>query len=45
MSRSKQLIGILSLGDLAVRAQQDGEEWDLAEEALKDISEPSEPRR
>jgi CBS domain-containing protein len=44
MSREKQLIGMLSLGDLAVRTQ-DGEDWDLADEALKDISAPSEPRR
>jgi CBS-domain-containing membrane protein len=44
MSREKQLIGMLSLGDLAVRTQ-DGEDWDLADEALKDISVPSEPRR
>jgi CBS domain-containing protein len=44
MNRDKRLIGMLSLGDLAVRTEgtEDGE---LADEALKDISEPSEPKR
>jgi CBS domain-containing protein len=44
MNRDKRLIGMLSLGDLAVRTEgtEDGE---LADEALKDISEPSEPNR
>jgi CBS domain-containing protein len=44
LSRDKCLIGMLSLGDLAVRTL--GAEGDeLAEEALEDISEPSEPNR
>lgn len=44
LSRDKCLIGMLSLGDLAVRAL--GTEGDeLAEEALEDISEPCEPNR
>jgi CBS domain-containing protein len=44
MSRDKQLIGMLSLGDLAVRTHGT-KDFDLADEALKDISEPSEPNR
>jgi CBS domain-containing protein len=44
LNRDKHLIGILSLGDLAVRTAGT-EDQDLADEALQDISEPSEPRR
>jgi CBS domain-containing protein len=44
LDREKHLIGMLSLGDLAVRAQGT-EDQELAEEALKNISEPSEPNR
>jgi CBS domain-containing protein len=44
LNREKQLIGMLSLGDLAVRTYGTEDE-DLAEDALKDISEPSEPNR
>jgi CBS-domain-containing membrane protein len=44
LSRDKYLIEMLSLGDLAVPTL--GTEGDeLAEEALEDISEPSEPNR
>jgi CBS domain-containing protein len=44
LNRDKRLIGMLSLGDLAVRTL--GTEGDeLAEEALEEISEPSEPHR
>jgi CBS domain-containing protein len=44
MNRDKRLIGMLSLGDLAVRTHGT-EDRELADEALKDISEPSEPHR
>lgn len=44
LNREKHLIGMLSLGDLAVRAQGT-EDQELADEALKNISEPSEPNR
>lgn len=44
LNREKQLIGILSLGDLAIRTEGT-EDQQLADEALKDISEPSEPNR
>jgi CBS domain-containing protein len=44
LNRDKHLVGILSLGDLAVRTEGT-EDQELAEEALKDISEPSEPNR
>jgi CBS domain-containing protein len=44
LSRDKYLIGMLSLGDLAVRTRGT-EDGDLADEALEDISEPSEPYR
>jgi CBS domain-containing protein len=44
LNREQQLVGILSLGDLAVRTQGT-EDRELADEALKDISEPSEPNR
>lgn len=44
MSRDKQLIGMLSLGDLAIRTIGT-EDQELAEEALEGISEPSEPNR
>jgi CBS domain-containing protein len=40
LNRNKELVGILSLGDIAVRA--DTIDQDLANEALKKISEPSE---
>ena len=44
LDRDKRLIGMLSLGDLAVRTE--GTEYqELADEALKNISEPSEPNR
>ena len=44
LNRDMRLIGMLSLGDLAVRA--DGTEVQLlADDALKGISEPSEPYR
>jgi len=44
LNREKQLIGMLSLGDLAVRTQG-AEDRQLAEEALEEISEPSKPNR
>lgn len=44
LNREKHLIGMLSLGDLALRTEGTEDE-ELAEEALKDISEPSEPNR
>ncbi|MGH7927858.1 MAG: CBS domain-containing protein [Candidatus Binatia bacterium] len=44
LNRDKHLIGMLSLGDLAVRTAGT-EDQDLADEALQDISEPSEPHR
>ena len=44
LNREKQLVGMLSLGDLALRTEGT-EDADLADEALKDISEPSEPNR
>lgn len=44
LSRDKQLIGMLFLGDLAVRTQGT-EDRELAEEALQNISEPFEPIR
>jgi CBS domain-containing protein len=44
LNRDKELIGMLSLGDLATRIQGT-EEQELAEEALTDISAPSEPKR
>lgn len=44
LNREKQLIGIVSLGDLAIRTEGT-EDQQLADEALKDISEPSEPNR
>jgi CBS domain-containing protein len=40
LNREKQLIGMLSLGDLAVRTEGT-EDQQLADAALKDISEPS----
>ena len=40
LNRNKELVGMLSLGDIAVRA--DTIDQDLANEALKKISEPSE---
>jgi CBS domain-containing protein len=44
LDRNKRLVGMLSLGDLAVRTHG-SEDQELADEALKDISEPSEPNR
>jgi CBS domain-containing protein len=44
LDRDKHLIGMLSLGDLAVRTLGT-EDQELADEALKNISEPSEPNR
>ena len=44
LSRDKLLIGMLSLGDLAVRVQTT-EDWELADEVLENVSEPSEPNR
>jgi CBS domain-containing protein len=44
LDRNKRLVGMLSLGDLAVRAHG-SEDRELADEALKNISEPSEPNR
>ena len=44
LDRNKRLVGILSLGDLAVRAHA-SEDQKLADDALKNISEPSEPNR
>ena len=43
-NHEKQLVGMLSLGDLALRTEGTEDE-ELADEALKDISEPSEPNR
>ncbi|HWO42419.1 MAG TPA: CBS domain-containing protein [Candidatus Eisenbacteria bacterium] len=44
LNRDKQLVGIVSLGDISVRTVG-AEEQDLAGEALEEISEPSEPKR
>jgi CBS domain-containing protein len=44
MNRDKHLIGMLSLGDLAVRTLGT-EDHELADEALDDISAPSDPNR
>jgi CBS domain-containing protein len=44
LDRNKRLVGMLSLGDLAVRTHG-SEDRELADEALKTISEPSEPNR
>jgi len=44
LDRNKQLVGMLSLGDLSVRTAGTEDE-DLAEEALQEISEPAEPHR
>jgi CBS domain-containing protein len=44
LDRDKQLVGILSLGDLSVRTLGTEDE-DLAEGALQGISEPAEPNR
>ena len=43
-NHEKQLVGMLSLGDLALRTEGTEDE-ELADEALKDISEPSKPNR
>jgi CBS domain-containing protein len=44
LNRDKKLIGMLSLGDLAVRASGT-EDRELADEVLNEISEPAEPKR
>ena len=44
VNRQKQLIGMLSLGDLAVRSAG-SKDQKLADETLIEISEPSEPNR
>ncbi len=44
VDRDKRLVGMLSLGDLAVRTHG-SEDRNLADDALKNISEPSEPKR
>jgi CBS domain-containing protein len=44
LNRDKCLIGMLSLGDLAVRTHG-MEGFEFADEALENISEPSEPNR
>lgn len=44
LNREKHLVGMLSLGDLAIRTEGT-EDQEVADEALKDISEPSEPNR
>ena len=41
LNREKRLVGIVSLGDLAVETENSGQ----AGEALEDISEPAMPRR
>jgi CBS domain-containing protein len=41
LDRNKQLVGIVSLGDLSIR----GGDQDLAGEALQEISEPGAPKR
>jgi CBS domain-containing protein len=44
LDREKRLVGILSLGDIAVRTEGT-EDQDLSDDALKNISEPAEPNR
>jgi CBS domain-containing protein len=44
LTRNNHLVGILSLSDLAVRTLGT-EDRDLADDALEDISAPSEPNR
>ena len=41
LDRDKRLVGIISLGDLAIEARDEK----IAGNALKEISEPSDPRR
>ncbi len=41
LDREKRLVGIVSLGDIAVHTG----DRDLAGETLQEISEPAEPRR
>ena len=43
LNRDKELIGVLSLGDLAVRTGT--EDRELADEVLNEVSEPSQSRR
>ena len=44
VNRDKRLVGILSLGDLAVRTLGT-EDQDLAEDTLAEVSEPAQPNR
>jgi CBS domain-containing protein len=44
LDREKRLVGMLSLGDIAVRTEGTPDQ-DLADDALKNISEPAEPNR
>ena len=41
LNRDKRLVGIVSLGDLAVKTRDEG----LSGEALEQVSEPAQPRR
>ena len=41
LNRDKRLVGIVSLGDLAVKTDEDK----LSGEALEQVSEPAQPRR
>jgi len=41
LNRDKRLVGIVSLGDLAIKA----DDQELAGEALEQVSEPAQPRR
>jgi len=41
LNRDRRLVGIVSLGDLAVKSGQE----DLSQEALERVSEPAQPRR
>jgi CBS-domain-containing membrane protein len=43
LDRNKQLTGIVSLGDIAVRAEGSRQK-NLAGEALEEISEPARPK-
>ena len=43
LDRNKQLAGIISLGDISVRAEGSRQK-DLAGEALEEISEPDKPK-
>jgi hypothetical protein len=41
LNKDKRLVGVLSLGDIAVH----GADRDLAGETLQEISEPAQPKR